>query len=401
MSENKGCILCVDDEPHVLRALQWLLHKDFEVHTAVSAVQAVQLLRQHDFDVVVSDQRMPDVSGVEFLAHVRSHAPRAMRILLTGYSDADAVVGSVNESEVFRFATKPWDIHALPVLIAEAAAIAREGAQEGAREETRDDSLGRAGTANPAGARPDLTSTPPLPDSAAGPWTGADSPGVVSAAPGRGAAPCVLLIDEDAVLAEALARHAGTTFEVLRAASVAEAEVIAGRGALGVVVSDVRVGGADATALLKRMRREHAEVVVVVISREKDTPSLIDLINQGQIFRFLSKPLDPGALKPVIDAALVRHRELLGSARLRRRHMAGPIEWSAQEGSQADRQHKGEPAQGEPASTSGVGRVVAAATKVPGTEAVDSGPYGAREQSPVAQIVAAVKRLFVPRSGSK
>ena len=125
MSEKKGRVLCVDDEPHVLRALQWLLQKDFEIHTAASAQEALRLVGRHDFDVVVSDQRMPGVTGVEFLREVRKIAPRAMRILLTGYSDLDAMVRSVNESEVFRFITKPWDIRELPKLISEAAEIAR------------------------------------------------------------------------------------------------------------------------------------------------------------------------------------------------------------------------------------------------------------------------------------
>ena len=102
---RKGRVLCVDDEPHILRALQWLLKKEFEVVTATSAGEGMRLLQRHDFDVVISDQRMPGITGVEFLREVRKSSPRAVRILLTGYAELDAMVKSVNESEVFRFIT--------------------------------------------------------------------------------------------------------------------------------------------------------------------------------------------------------------------------------------------------------------------------------------------------------
>ena len=67
MEPKKGLILCVDDEPNILRALRWLLQKEFEVVTAPSGHEALALVRQHDFDVVISDQRMPGMTGVELL----------------------------------------------------------------------------------------------------------------------------------------------------------------------------------------------------------------------------------------------------------------------------------------------------------------------------------------------
>ena len=96
----RGRVLCVDDEPNVLRALHWLLQKDFDVSTATSGQEGLKLVRESSFDVVISDQRMPEMSGVDFLREVRAIAPRAMRILLTGYSDMQAILRSVNESEM-------------------------------------------------------------------------------------------------------------------------------------------------------------------------------------------------------------------------------------------------------------------------------------------------------------
>jgi response regulator RpfG family c-di-GMP phosphodiesterase len=121
----KGRVLCVDDEPNILRALSWLLKKEFEVITSTSGHEALDLVRKDDFDVIISDQRMPEMSGVDFLRETRSIAPRATRILLTGYSDQEAVLRSVNESEIFRYITKPWDITELPKVISQAAEISR------------------------------------------------------------------------------------------------------------------------------------------------------------------------------------------------------------------------------------------------------------------------------------
>ena len=125
MVTKKGKVLCVDDEPNILRSLQWLLQKEFEVHTAPSGQDGLVLLGQHDFDVVVSDQRMPGMMGSEFLREVRARSPNAMRVLLTGYSDLPAILRSVNEGEVFRFINKPWKTDELLKVVAEAVQIAQ------------------------------------------------------------------------------------------------------------------------------------------------------------------------------------------------------------------------------------------------------------------------------------
>lgn len=299
MTELKGRILCVDDEPHVLRALQWLLKGDFEVHAAGSAAEGMQLLERHDFDVVVSDQRMPGVTGVEFLQYVRSRAPRAMRILLTGYSDIDAIVRSINESEVYRFATKPWNIRALPALIAEAAEIARATPEEvvaATEPEKGGGSVARQETA--AGFDLRMSES-------------------------------ILLIDDSPDARGVVTQAVGDTVPVLQASSPAEARAILQKQPVGVVLSDVRVGGSDVTSLVKLIKQERPEIVAVVLSREEDAGTIIGMINQGQVFRFLRKPLSPGLLKSAIDAALRRHRELVGNAWLRRRQKVEPIESDA------------------------------------------------------------------------
>lgn len=102
-------LLVVDDEVEVTRALRLLFRRHYVVHEANSAAQAQAILRERTIHVVVCDQRMPEVDGVTFLTTVMGSHPEAIRIILTGYADADAIVRAVNEAKIFRYVTKHWD----------------------------------------------------------------------------------------------------------------------------------------------------------------------------------------------------------------------------------------------------------------------------------------------------
>ena len=110
-------ILLVDDEARILRALK-ALFRDYQTFETTNPLEAAALAKQHDVDVVICDQRMPEKTGVDVLRDIKETHPRALRILLTGYSDLKAVIGSVNEGEVFRFVHKPWDNTELRELVA-------------------------------------------------------------------------------------------------------------------------------------------------------------------------------------------------------------------------------------------------------------------------------------------
>ncbi len=116
-------ILLVDDEPAVLQGYQRLLHSQFHVTTAVGARSGLQTInRQGPFAVVVSDMRMPEMDGVEFLRRVLTLAPETVRIMLTGNSDQQTAVGAVNEGSVFRFLTKPCNKETLSKTLMEGLA---------------------------------------------------------------------------------------------------------------------------------------------------------------------------------------------------------------------------------------------------------------------------------------
>ena len=115
-------ILFVDDEQSILSALRRVVRREsFKVLTAESGAEALVLLRQHDVSVIVSDQRMPGMIGAEFLARSKEVAPHAVRLMLTGYSDVETATRAINEGEILRFITKPWDDEDLRTALREAA----------------------------------------------------------------------------------------------------------------------------------------------------------------------------------------------------------------------------------------------------------------------------------------
>lgn len=108
MTQQK--VLLVDDEPNILRALNRLLsEEDFEVVTCSSPVEALEILSQTAFAVLMSDQRMPEMSGIELLKKAREAAPDTIRMMLTAFSDVSTAIDAINQGAVFKFLTKPWD----------------------------------------------------------------------------------------------------------------------------------------------------------------------------------------------------------------------------------------------------------------------------------------------------
>jgi response regulator RpfG family c-di-GMP phosphodiesterase len=109
-STPKHTILCVDDEKQILSALKRLLRKEnFDLLTATSGEEGLNIMASRDIHLVISDHRMPQMSGISFLAKVRETYPDTIRILLTGYTEIDSIKASVNEGHVYKFLLKPWN----------------------------------------------------------------------------------------------------------------------------------------------------------------------------------------------------------------------------------------------------------------------------------------------------
>lgn len=118
-------LLLVDDEPNVLSSLQRCLRREgYIIHLANSGVEALDCLAKHPIMVVVSDQRMPSMTGSELLARVKEKWPHTLRIMLSGYSEVQSLVETINEGAAWKFLFKPWDDDALRARIREAFDLA-------------------------------------------------------------------------------------------------------------------------------------------------------------------------------------------------------------------------------------------------------------------------------------
>lgn len=113
-------VLYVDDEQNNLLSFKAAFRREFNVFTAISGQEALDIARKEDIHVIITDQRMPNMTGVEFLQKLIPENPEPIRILLTGYSDINAVVDAINKGEVYRYLTKPWDNEFLKTTIRQA-----------------------------------------------------------------------------------------------------------------------------------------------------------------------------------------------------------------------------------------------------------------------------------------
>lgn len=121
MDQRRHTLLVVDDEVDVLESLRHLFHRTYRVLTASNGNQALALLEQEEVQLILSDQRMPGMSGDIFLSHARRIKPDAIRMLFTGYADIQAVINAVNEGNIFRYILKPWDATELEGVLRQAA----------------------------------------------------------------------------------------------------------------------------------------------------------------------------------------------------------------------------------------------------------------------------------------
>lgn len=113
----KHAILCVDDEPDNLDALERVFRRKYKVLKATSGPQALQILQAENPSIIISDQRMPQMTGVEFLAESMKTHPDAIRLLLTGYTDIESVISAINSGQIYRYLTKPWDPRDLEIAV--------------------------------------------------------------------------------------------------------------------------------------------------------------------------------------------------------------------------------------------------------------------------------------------
>lgn len=250
-------ILFVDDEERILRSLALQFRREYEVLTESDPRRALGRLKSENVQIIVSDQRMPQMSGAELLAQAREIAPDTLRILLTGYSDLDAAVEALNSGGIFRYLTKPWDQQEMAFTLRQAAQIAARQLQ-----------APKASAAIPPAA---LT---------------------------------VLLLDEDVSTLDVVAEFCvAGGHRLLRAASLSDAVMLLNSQPIDLLVSDLQVAGEDTAPLLKSLAQAHPRLLSLVVTPFCDTQALLKLINEAQIFRYLPKPIRRGLFDKGLLAA--------------------------------------------------------------------------------------------------
>lgn len=276
---KKAKLLFVDDEERILNALRSVFRNQYNVFTASSGPEAMEFMKRFHPHVVISDQRMPEMTGVEFLRQVRDLAPHTVRILLTGYSDLASIVGSINDGEVFRFISKPWNNSEIQKTIGEAAAIAIELA--------------------------DMATAPPI------------VPDKVSSG--------ILVLNPDQSVFRAVNELMGSVCPVIDAPDMDRALAILTDHEIAVIIADIRSGDQKALAAFKLLKQDHPEILAILTTDASDSEVVIDLINQAQVFRFLSKPLNLKLLQQHVHAALARYQAFRKTPKLLKQHRVAAV----------------------------------------------------------------------------
>ncbi len=398
---NKARILFVDDEKRVLNSMRGLFRRQYELFLTCEGSEAIRIAAENDIDVIVADQRMPGMTGIEVLAKMKEQSPRTVRILLTGYADPSAVEGSINEGEVFRFLSKPCP----PNVLRETLNLAISASQTAPVEPANDSSAEPVAPTTPEPAAPAARPEPepepavasPQPAPAADPpWPripkelplkeiepAAEIPApevtseTTSQADVTGEQPVPSIPmppeigDDDetqpALLAlseEELEQHAEpeshwqtvtnvvmsedsveetsenvalteankslndvgvVVFTVdsefattaIRAVSDERTTILAttlvkvaqaiSENHIGVLVTDYTTNNTILQKIISTLKKHVPDLVTIVVSDGRDTTDMISLINYGQVFRYVLKPIEAGKLRREINAAVVRH----------------------------------------------------------------------------------------------
>ncbi|MDF3031369.1 MAG: response regulator [Moraxellaceae bacterium] len=261
---EKPRILLVDDEERILRSLGMLLRMHYQVFATSDGHEALAILRREKIHVLISDQRMPVMTGTELLRQARVIAPDTIRILLTGYADADAALAAVNDGEIFRYINKPWGPKELRDTIAQAVQIAQQ----------------------------------------------LDAPAAVAAAATADTRLTCLVLDRDIATYQAVKELLEPAHEVLWRRTIDGALDVLTAQPVAILVTELSLGDEDLSAMLKTLKQEHPELLTIILTCFKDTSRLVELINQAQIYRYLPKPLRKGLLGQNIESTIARYRRL-------------------------------------------------------------------------------------------
>jgi serine/threonine-protein kinase len=274
-------VLFLDDEERILGALSAMFRLSYEVFVCTEGSQALEIVKTKRPHVIVSDQRMPHMLGIDFLRQAREIDASSVRILLTGYSDLAAIVGSINDGEVFRFVNKPWSNQEIKNTISEAIDIALATQEE---------------------VQSSAATPPPAQHSEV-----------------NRASAAILVADAKREVFEHITQAFGRSYPVCHASTVGTVLETLEDEEVAVLIVDMD-SFEGASVMLKMLKQAHPQILTIVITASSDSEALIGLINQAQIFRFLNRPLRDGLLDRSIRSALVTFANYKAKPVLLKRH---------------------------------------------------------------------------------
>lgn len=280
---SKPTLLLIDDEERILRSLRMLFFMSYNVRMTTDPHEAIRILKEEKVHVVISDQRMPVMQGSELLRIAREVSPATMRILLTGYSDLEASIASVNEGEVFRYLMKPWQVEDIKNAVIEAAAIAE--ASFAVQSHTSEVHVSAVNAGKPR----------------------------------------VLIMDYDEATARAVSEILGDRCEIIWAADAQHAMEELAKQDVSVVISELMLGEVNVGYILKTIKQLNPQTQCIVVTSFNDTSRLIDLINQAQITRYLPKPVSKNILARNLEFMLERFHALRSQPAMPQRQSVAPI----------------------------------------------------------------------------
>jgi response regulator RpfG family c-di-GMP phosphodiesterase len=300
----KPRLLFVDDEPSILNSLRVVFRTNYDVTVTTDGFEAIEYLKTRPFDVVVSDQRMPKITGVEVLRRAYELAPNTVRILLTGYSDTDAILGAINDVEVHRFLQKPWDNSEIKRVVNEAIELANALSKSGVQ---------------PSAAKQSADVIPiPVQHSA--------YPAIAQVPPSAGEKETVLVVSSRKTLFSqieaAMGGNKNSNFTLAHATGVLDVFQELERTPINIIICYFDVQSDADRTFIQMLKREHPYIFVIAVCDSTDSIRLIELINQAKIFRFVRTPINMTLLTRYIESAIRQAAEVRANPVLIRKQQA-------------------------------------------------------------------------------
>jgi DNA-binding NtrC family response regulator len=272
LNDREINLLFVDDEPMIVQSLTAIFRRQYNVFTATSGKEAIDVIRAKKIHIIISDQRMPGMMGHELLKNVKALSPSTIRILLTGYSDLESIINSVNAGEVFRYINKPWKVDSLRQTIKIAVDIVKKV------EEMSPDG--------------EAVAIPRSED-------------LIDAVMPSGSS--VLFVDFNEAELKNLVRVFGKKYPVFGATSIDEALQYLTKEKIAVIVSDISMRSEEGIDFLNIIKQEYPHMVTVLRTEVQDAMLAIKSINELQVYRYLVKPCPEEVLDKTIQSAIQKH----------------------------------------------------------------------------------------------